>query len=217
MPHPILYSLRRCPYAMRARLALLQAKQTVVLRDIVMTNIPPEMLAVSPTGTVPLLILDDSSIVDESLDIMIWALDQNDPNNLLYSEQPDVLPSMLSLINRNDNDFVNALDKYKAASRYHDSDEHHFREQCESFISHIEYCLKEHKYLMGPHPSLADYALLPFLRKFSRIDRKWYLQAPYPNLQNWLNTHYENPLYSKAMKKYPQWLDHREVIFFGGE
>lgn len=212
---PILYSLRRCPYAMRARLGLLQAKQTVMLRDIIMTNIPPEMLAVSPKGSVPVLVLDDSSVIDESIDIMIWALKKNDPNNLLFSEQPDTLPAMLSLINRNDNEFVESLDKYKAAARYHDTDEPFYREQCERFIYHIEQCLADNDFLMGSHPGLADYALLPFVRKFSRIDRKWYLQASYPNIQRWLNTHYENPLYSKAMKKYPQWLDKHEIILFG--
>ena len=215
MSLPILYSLRRCPYAMRARLGLLQAKQTVALRDIVMTNKPQEMLAVSPTGTVPLLLLDDSSVIDESLDIMMWALKQNDPNNLLYSNQPDTLPNMLTLINRSDTEFVASLDKYKAAARYHDSNEQEYREQCELFIVHIEQRLEACNYLMGPHPSLADYAILPFLRKFSRIDRKWYLQAPYPKLQRWLNTHYENPLYSKAMKKYPHWVANQEITLFG--
>ena len=215
MPPPILYSLRRCPYAMRARLGLLQAKQTVMLRDIVMKNIPPEMLAISPKGTVPVLVLEDSSVIDESIDIMIWALKQNDPNNLLYSEQPNTLPAILALIKRNDNEFVESLEKYKVAARYHDTAEVNYREQCELFICHLEQCLAEHGFLMGITPSLADYALLPFIRQFSRVDRKWYLQAHYPNIQRWLSTHYEDPLYSKAMKKYPQWLDNHEVILFG--
>jgi glutathione S-transferase len=215
MPPPILYSLRRCPYAMRARFGLLQAKQTVMLRDIVMKNIPPEMLAASPKGTVPVLVLDDLAVIDESINIMLWALNQSDPNNLLFREQPNVLPDMLALIDRNDNEFVESLEKYKVAARYHDTTEVHYREQCELFIYHLEHCLAEHDFLLGEHPSLADYALLPFIRQFSRVDRKWYLQAPYPNIQRWLNTHYENPLYSKAMKKYPQWLDAHEDILFG--
>ncbi len=212
---PILYSLRQCPYAMRARLGLLHAKQTVMLRDIVMKHIPSEMLLASPKGTVPVLVFDDSSVIDESLDIMLWALNKTDPNNLLLSDQPNALPAMLSLISRNDIEFVAALDMYKAAARYHDTNEVLYRNKCEPFIEYIEQHLAKHDFLMGMNPSLADYALLPFIRKFSRIDRKWYLQAPYPNVQRWLTTHYENPLYSKAMKKYPQWLDDHKDILFG--
>lgn len=217
MPPPILYSLRRCPYAMRARLGLLQAEQTVVLRDVVMKNIPVEMLQASPKGTVPVLVFDDSSVIDESIDIMIWALNQNDPNNLLFNDQPSIHSSMLALIKRNDNEFRDSLDKYKVAARYHDTTEVHYRDQCEPFMRHLEQRLTEYDFLMGTRPSLADYALLPFIRQFSRVDRKWYLQAPYSNIQRWLNTHYLNPLYSKAMKKYPQWLDHNDVILFGKE
>jgi glutathione S-transferase len=217
MPPPILYSLRRCPYAMRARLGLLQADQTVVLRDVVMKNIPAEMLLASPKGTVPILVFDDSSVIDESIDIMIWALNQNDPNNLLFNDQPSIHSSMLALIKRNDNEFRDSLDKYKVAARYHDTTEVHYRDQCEPFIFHLEQRLTEYDFLMGTRPSLADYALLPFVRQFSRVDRKWYLQAPYPNIERWLTKHYQNPLYSKAMKKYPQWLDNNDVILFGRE
>lgn len=217
MSPPILYSLRRCPYAMRARIGLLLAEQPVMLRDIVMKNIPPEMLAVSPKGTVPVLVLDDSSVIDESIEIMIWALNKNDPNNLLLSDQPNALSAMLTLINRNDNEFVESLEKYKVAARYHDLAEVYYRQQCELFIYQLEQCLTEHNFLMGISPSLADYALLPFIRQFSRVDRKWYLQAPYPNLHRWLNTHYQNPLYSKAMTKYPQWLENHEAILFDGK
>ena len=217
MSHPILYSLRQCPYAMRARIGLLLAKQTVLLRDIVMKNIPSEMLAVSPKGTVPVLVFEDSSVIDESIDIMIWALKQNDPNNLLYIHQPDDYQEMLALIKRNDSEFVEGLNKYKAAARYHDSTEIDYRQLCEPFIYYLEQCLTKNEFLMGANPSLADYAILPFIRQFSRVDRKWYLQAPYPKLQHWLERHYQNPLFSKAMTKYPQWLDNKENILFGGE
>jgi len=217
MSLPILYSLRQCPYAMRARLGLLLAKQTVMLRDIVMKTIPDEMLAVSPKGTVPVLLLDDSTVIDESLDVMIWALNQSDPNNLLYSDKSNAYEEMLLLIKRNDTEFVETLNKYKAASRYHDSNEARCRQQCEPFIGYLEQCLTRHNYLMGDSPSLADYAILPFIRQFSRVDRQWYLQAPYPKLQQWLEKHYQNPLFSKAMAKYPQWLECKEDILFGSE
>jgi len=217
MSLPILYSLRQCPYAMRARIGLLQAKQPVMLRDIVMKNIPKEMLVASPKGEVPVLVFEDSSVIDESLDIMIWALKQSDPNNLLFNHQPNAFQDMLTLINRNDNEFVEALKKYKAASRYHDVAEISCRQRCEPFISYLEQCLTKHDYIFGDTASLADYAILPFIRQFSRIDRKWYLQAPYPNLQRWLNRQYQNPIFSKAMTKYPQWLDSKKLILFGSE
>lgn len=214
MSLPILYSLRQCPYAMRARIGLLQAKQPVILRDIVMKNIPKEMLDASPKGEVPVLVFEDSSVIDESLDIMIWALNQSDPSNLLYNQLPNTYQSILDLINRNDNEFVDALKKYKAASRYHDSEEINCRQQCEPFIVYLEQRLAKHDYIFGDTASLADYAVLPFIRQFSRVDRKWYLQAPYPNLRRWLERHYQNPMFSKAMKKYPQWLDKKESILF---
>ena len=214
MSLPILYSLRQCPYAMRARIGLLQAKQPVILRDIVMKNIPKEMLDASPKGEVPVLVFEDSSVIDESLDIMIWALNQSDPSNLLFNQQPNTYQGMLDLINRNDNEFVDALKKYKAASRYHDSEEVNCRQQCVPFIGYLEQCLTKHDYIFGDTANLADYAILPFIRQFSRVDRKWYLQYPYPNLQRWLERHYQNPIFSKAMKKYPQWLDNKESILF---
>lgn len=215
MSPPVLYSLRQCPYAMRARIGILLAQQTVILRDIVMTNIPNEMFAASAKGEVPVLVFEDGSVIDESLDIMIWALNQSDPNNLLYHHIPSTYPNMLDLIYRNDNDFVETLKKYKAASRYHDDSEITCRQACEPFITELEEILTKHEYIFGDKPSLADYAILPFIRQFSRVDRKWYLQSPYPNLRNWLERHYQNPLFSKAMKKYPQWLETNEEIVFG--
>ncbi len=217
MSLPILYSLRQCPYAMRARLGLLLAKQPVMLRDIVMKNIPDEMLAASAKGTVPVLVLDDSTVIDESLDVMIWALKKNDPENLLYKHQPDSYDEMFALINRNDTEFVEMLNKYKAASRYHDNNEVECRQLCEPFISYLEQCLTQHEFFMGDIPSLADYVILSFIRQFSRVDRKWFSPAPYPKLQRWLEKHYQNPLFSKAMTKYPQWLENKKVVLFGIE
>lgn len=202
---------------MRARLGILLAKQAVLLRDIVMKNIPSEMLAASAKGTVPVLVLNDSTIIDESIDIMLWALKQNDPDNLLYSHQPHAYATILDLIKRNDNAFVKVLNKYKAAARYHDADEVACRQQAEPYIAELEHGLTGYDFLLGAKPSLADYAILPFIRQFSRVDRKWFVQAPYPKLQHWLEWHYQNPIFSKAMTKYPQWLDSNESILFGSE
>ncbi|MGF1723920.1 glutathione S-transferase [Photobacterium nomapromontoriensis] len=199
MPLPILYSLRRCPYCIRARLGLLLAEQPVSLRDVVIKNKPEEMLAISPKGTVPVLQLTDSSVIDESLDIMLWALTQNDPKNILYREQPEAFTEMKILIARSDNDFVSVLEKYKTAARYHHNDDIEYRQQCEVFIAQLEQHLERQAFIMGDTPSLVDYALLPFIRQFSRVDRQWYLSSPYPYLQRWLIAHYQNPIYSKAL------------------
>ena len=214
MSYPILYSLRQCPYAMRARLGLLLAQQTVILRDIVMTNIPDEMFAVSAKGTVPVLLFDDGEVIDESLDIMFWALNKNDPDNLLCSQDEAVLSEMHALIDQGDHEFVDALKKYKAASRYHDDAEEEYRQECESFIACLEKSLVKHDFILGEQPSLVDYAILPFIRQFSRVDKKWYQQSPYPRLRSWLERHYQNPIFSKAMKKYPRWLETKEIILF---
>jgi glutathione S-transferase len=202
---------------MRARLGLLLASQSVMLRDIVMKDIPAELFAASAKGSVPVLVFADSSVIDESLDIMLWALNQSDPNNLLYREQVAALQEMLILINRNDNEFVEALKKYKAAARYHDSAEITCRQQCGPFIETIEERLTKHDFVMGTTPSLADFAILPFIRQFSRVDRKWYLHSPYPNLRRWLERQYQNPVFSKAMVQYPLWLDSRTSILFGNK
>ena len=221
MPQPILYSLQNCPYAMRARLAILLAKQPVMLRAIDLRNKPPEMLAASPKGTVPVLVVDNAenpdqlTVIDESLDIMLWALSLSDPDNLLYSGEPDQLPSMLSLIRRFDNEFKAHLENYKSAKRYHEESKTDHRQQCEAFIIELDTRLSKQKYLMGDKPSLVDYAILPYLRQFARVERQWYTQAPYPHLQHWLKLHLTSLLFSKAMIKYPLWLDHQQSFLIG--
>jgi len=224
MTLPILYSLQNCPYAMRARLAILLAEQAVRLRAITMTNKPDHMLAMSPKGTVPVLILENSAdinndnegkkqVIDESLDIMLWALNRNDPKNLLYSQSPESLKEMLAIIEENDKQFKPTLEQYKHARRYHNDDEEHYRQLCDPFIQKLEARLKQHDFLMGPTPSLLDYALLPFIRQFSRVNRQVYLQGSYTHLQKWLNRNLQSRLFSKAMFKYPLWLDsHQEFI-----
>ncbi|WP_394388207.1 glutathione S-transferase [Shewanella woodyi] len=218
MPLPILYSLQHCPYAMRARMGLLLANQTVLLRAIVMKNKPQAMLEISPKGTVPVLIVEDSNtieVIDESLDIMLWSLNQDDPHNLLHSQTPEALPQMLELIEYNDKVFKPLLEQYKSAKRYHKDSELYDRSQCEVFIKQLELKLNQHQFIMGDTLSLADYALLPFVRQFARADRHKYLAAPYPKLQHWLKAHLDSPLFSKAMAKYSLWLDSDEEHLFG--
>lgn len=215
--YPILYSLQHCPYAMRARIGILLAKQPVMLRAIVLKNKPDEMLQLSKKGTVPVLVVGQSKVIDESLDIMLWALSQSDPDNLLYKENTGKLPEMLSLINRFDNEFKDSLEKYKCAKRYHEKSMTDNRKQCEILIIELEQRLKLHNFIVGETLSLADYAILPYIRQFARIERQWYLQSPYPYLQRWLKEHLQSRVFSKAMTKFPLWLDSGESFLIGGD
>jgi glutathione S-transferase len=206
---------------MRARLGILLAKQAVMLRAIDLRHKPPEMLAASPKGTVPVLVIDNTdnpgqpTVIDESLDIMLWALNLSDPDNLLYSDEPDKLPSMLSLIGRFDNEFKKHLENYKSAKRYHEENKTDHRQLCEAFIIELDNRLSKHQYLMGDKPSLVDYAILPYIRQFARVERQWYIQTPYPHLQHWLKHHLTSQLFSKAMIKHPLWLDHQQSFLIG--
>jgi len=212
---PILYSLQHCPYAMRARLGLLMAQQQVKLRAVTTKNKPDEMLAASPKGTIPVLVLPDSRVIDESLDIMIWALQQNDPGDLLHKNDPSALPAMIDLIKRNDQEFKPQLEIYKKSKRFHQPTEIEERQKCEVFIAELEQRLTTHCAFVGDlskegKPGLTDYALLPFVRQFSRVNRPWFIQAPYPKLRTWLEGHVQSRVYARAMAKYPLWLDARE-------
>ena len=212
---PILYSLQNCPYAMRARLAILLAQQTVQIRAITMKDKPADMLLASPKGTVPVLIIDDGVVIDESLDIMLWALNNNDPDNLLYSHDQNALRQMLEIIEENDSTFKPNLEKYKRAKRFHREDEETCRLECEPFIQALEQRLTQHDFFMGAKPSLLDFALLPFIRQFSRVNKPIFSQEQYTNLRHWLSCHLQSQLFSRTMFKYPLWLDNHEVHFLG--
>ena len=212
---PILYSLQNCPYAMRARLAILLAQQTVQIRAITMKDKPAEMLLASPKGTVPVLVVGEDQVVDESLDVMLWALNRNDPENLLYSHDEKALPEMLKVIAENDTEFKPNLEKYKRAKRFHGDDEEACRLECESFVQGLEQRLSQHEFLMGATPSLLDYALLPFIRQFSRVNKAEFSHERYTNLRRWLRYHLQSRLFSHAMFKYPLWLDKHEVCLLG--
>jgi glutathione S-transferase len=214
MSPPVLYSLQNCPYAIRARMALLLAKQPVMLRPIDLKNKPKDMLTASPKGSVPVLVLDKNNVIDESLDIMIWALQKSDPHNLLLAHDHDMFTDMMSLINEHDNQFTPLLSQYKQAKRYHKASENNDRKLCEKFVSGIEQRLNKHPFILSNQPSLIDYVALPFLRQFAKVDRQWYLKAPYPKLQQWLTHHLQSRLYSKVMVKHPLWLETNEDILF---
>ncbi|TYK65983.1 glutathione S-transferase [Colwellia echini] len=221
---PILYSLRNCPYAMRGRLAIYKSKQPVLLRDLVLSNKPAEMLAASPKGTVPVVVLPDGLVIEESLDVMLWALQRSDPNDLLHHNLGTVdntlsvsyLEEMLMLIDEFDTDFKRALEAYKCAKRYQEANVDECRAICEKYITRLELKLTDHEFLMSNQESLLDIALMPFIRQFARVERQWYLQSPYPKVRQWLNNYLQSPVFTKVMAKHPLWIDNHEVVLFGG-
>lgn len=200
---PILYSFRRCPYAMRARLALFYAEQSVEHREVVLRDIPQQMIDISPKATVPVMLLSDETIIDESLDIALWALEQKDPQKLLGSLSQ--LSDMLSLIKENDNDFKVWLDQYKYADRYPENTPEYYRQQGELFLEKLEARLSQHPYLFGVEIRLADIAIMPFVRQFAHVDKRWFESTDYVNLQRWLKEWLESGSFKQVMTKYPQW------------
>lgn len=207
-----MYSFRRCPYAMRARLALLYSQQQVELREVVLRDKPEQMLEISPKGTVPVLQLADGTVLEESFDIALWALKLNDPQQLLAD--PDQLAEMLAMIEENDEEFKGWLDYYKYAVRFPEQTEEYYRQQGELFIAKLEQRLSATTYLFGESPSLADISVMPFVRQFAHVDKRWFDQADYPAVQRWLAAWLTSEEFTSIMPKYEQWQsDHAVVVF----
>ncbi|WP_022942414.1 glutathione S-transferase [Psychromonas hadalis] len=207
---PLFYSFRRCPYAMRARLAIACSQQHVTLREIILKDKPNEMLQLSSKGTVPVLQLSDGDVLDESLDIMVWALSRNDPDQWLAGN----IHKMIALIDKNDFEFKGWLDKYKYADRFPENSESYYREQCEDFLVQLEQRLLINDYLFSDNIRLADIAIFPFIRQFSAVDKQWFEQSPYPHLQHWLNSLVNSKLFHSVMQKYPIWLTSQQAQDF---
>lgn len=201
-PLPVLYSFRRCPYAIRARMALRYANVAVELREILLKDKPGEMLAVSKKGTVPVLVCTDGRVIDESLDIMHWALDQGDPGHWRLAPEN---PAMENLIKGNDFEFKPWLDKYKYAVRFPEQGPEHYREQCMQFLLQLEKHLNRNQFLTGDIQRLADVAIFPFVRQFNGVEPGWLGEAGLTRLENWLTWHLESELFLGVMKKYPVW------------
>lgn len=195
-----LFSFRRCPYAMRARMALRYAGVPVEIVEVSLKNKPAEMLALSPKGTVPVLNAD-GVVIDESLQIMRWALAQNDPDDWLLAGDSFAALWMEKLIEGNDQIFKSALNRYKYAERYPEQPMEAYRTEGALFLQKLDELLEGRDYLMAEHPSLADIALLPFVRQFAHVDREWFAQTPYVRLQVWLQRFLESDLFTSVMKK----------------
>ncbi|MDP2581114.1 glutathione S-transferase [Shimia thalassica] len=205
---PILYSFRRCPYAMRARLGLASAGIEVELREILLRDKAPEFLQTSPSGTVPCLELHDQ-VIDESLDVMIWALGQNDPECLL--DMPD---AGHDLIAATDGPFKTALDRYKYHTRYENCDRDTERAKAVEHLDLLNRQLAHDAWLFGPDPKLADLAILPFVRQFAFTDKKWFDAQDWPHLQRWLTFFITSDRFLSIMEKYPKWQSGDPVTTF---
>lgn len=210
-----LYSFRRCPYAMRARLGLLFAELQVELREIVLRNKPAQMLAISPKGTVPVLELmttdgSQQHVIEESREILEWALQQHDPHGLLSIE----LAKANALIDQNDHEFKYWLDRYKYADRYPELTQLEYRQRGEVFLLALEKLLANNQYLLGERISIADIGIMPFVRQFAHVDREVFCGLPYPHLQQWLDTWLEHPVFKQVMTKFQPWQEGDEVVVF---
>ncbi|PFG54120.1 glutathione S-transferase [Marinobacter sp. LV10R520-4] len=206
-----LYSFRRCPYAVRARLGLLFAGLQVELREIMLKNKPVQMLAISPKGTVPVLQLFDGTVVEESREIMVWALRQHDPQGLLDAT---VLHQANALIEQNDNEFKYWLDRYKYADRYLEMTQSEYRQRGEAFLQVLEELLTKNPYLLGDSATIADIGIVPFVRQFAHVDRDVFDSLPYPNLHLWLQRWLEHSFFLQAMTKFRPWQEGDDVVVF---
>lgn len=195
---PVLYSFRRCPYAIRARMALWRSGVTVELREVKLAAKPPALLAASPKGTVPVLVLADGTVIDQSLDIMRWALAQSDPEGWLAGDDA-------GLIAANDGPFKYHLDRAKYPGRYEEDGATDHRAAALALLAPLEARLADAPFLTGESRALADIALLPFIRQFAAIEPEWFAARPLPHLQDWLEGLLSSALFANVMGKYAPW------------
>ena len=209
---PVLYSFRRCPYAMRARLALAVSGQACELREVVLKAKPPELLTASPKASVPVLVLPDGEVIEQSLDIMRWALAQSDPGQWL--PQVPQVATVLALIEDCEQTFKHHLDRYKYPGRYAGADALAHRSSASVWLAGLDGQLRPTSWLFGPAPSLADMAIAPFVRQFAQTDPDWFAAQDWPVLSRWLNAIVTSALFDSVMHKYPPWHSGADPIFF---
>lgn len=199
-----LYSFRRCPYAMRARMALLVRGKPFVIREVALRDKPAELLAASPKGTVPVLVLASGQVIDESLDIVRWALADHDPENWLAGDDT-------ALIARFDDRFKHHLDRYKYPER-HDAAPIEHRAAGLDMLRELEVRLEAGDDLCGSNRTLADIAIFPFVRQFAGVDPAWFEQEPIPHVIAWLARHATSPLFERAFVRLQPWAAGDEPI-----
>lgn len=202
---PILYSFRRCPYAMRARMAIHYAQTRVELREVQLKSKPREMLDCSPKGTVPVLVLPDGRVIDESMDIIHWALAIQDPDNWALMGDNKARQQANQIIALNDSDFKRWLDCYKYADRFPEKPAAYYRSEGEIYLRQLDDLLLQQAYLVSQHVSYADIAIMPFIRQFACVDINWFDQSSYAGVQRWLDNLLHADLFIKVMQKYTPW------------
>ena len=207
--HPILYTFRRCPYAIRARMTLRYAALEYEHREVLLKNKPDAMRKASPKATVPTMVLPDGRVLDESIDIISWALQINDPQHWLPSPTDTAAQA---LMHENDFVFKQHLDHYKYADRFPQHSAAHYREQACEFLNKLESQLRANDYLTSPQLNMTDVAIFPFIRQFAFVDKAWFDQAPYPSLQSWLQRQLDSELFQQVMDKYPAWQDGDDAV-----
>ncbi len=210
---PILYSFRRCPYAMRARLAVRASGQVCALREIVLKDKAPEFRAASAKATVPVLVDGTGKVIEESLEIMLWALRQNDPQAWLRPNTGD-RATMLALIGEADQGFKQNLDRYKYANRFVGADPVAARDRAAEFLYRLDALLVDHNWLFGGQKSLADMAIVPFVRQFANVDRTWFDSQPWSRLIFWLDQFLSSEEFAAVMMTYPKWQAGDPVTLF---
>jgi glutathione S-transferase len=198
---------------MRARMALSISGQVCELREVVLRNKPQEMLDASAKGTVPVLIDPDGHVLDQSLEIMLWALKRHDPEQWLIPEQGS-LEEMLALVTQFDDRFKYHLDRYKYPDRYENIDALIHRTEGALYLEKLNAQLNQTAYLFGAHRALADVAIAPFIRQFALADPAWFSAQPWPQLHAWLATFIDSDLYARIMEKYPQWVSGSAGVIF---
>lgn len=210
---PILYSFRRCPYAMRARMALYYSSINCILREVDLKNKPSAMLEISPKGTVPVLQLPDGRLIEESLEIIYYSLDQSDPYGLANLTVKTASKAGY-LIGKNDVEFVDLLRKYKYSERYPEDTQVSYRNQAEElFLAQYDQMLEGQEFLLGKK-SVADIAILPFIRQFALADEEWFFSSKYKNLIKWLNAVIQSEVFeAKIMAKNEPWEEGDKAIY----
>ncbi len=210
---PVLYSFRRCPYAMRARLALAISGQACELREVVLKNKPAELLQASPKASVPVLVLPTGQVIDQSLEIMQWALAQNDPGHWLAPERGSVA-DMQALVAECDGDFKLHLDRYKYPNRHAGAVATEHRQAASAWLLQLDTLLQHSEPGLFGRSSLADMAIAPFVRQFAHTDPTWFSSQPWLRLTAWLERFESSPLFARVMDKYSAWQSGTEGVAF---
>lgn len=192
----LLYTFRRCPYAIRARMALSYAGICIEQHEVDLKNKPIELIKISPKGTVPVLVLENGQIIDQSVDIIKWALEQSDPDGWVTKELEKKCDELIHI---NDHHFKPILDNYKYSQKSEKQDPIYYREQAKNYLDQLNALLMQHKYLLADHITFADIAIFPFIRQFYMVDERWFIESDYTYLKTWLSYLLNSELFLRVM------------------